>query len=182
MVELVKADGLEAWQSFLQAHAAVIGRIEVELEERGLIQLEWYDLLVAIQLAPEHQLRMMDVASALVLTRSNATRLVDRLEAAGLVRRERLDGDRRGMAALLTPAGREALRRAWPTYARGIAGYFLKTLTSDELRTITRAMARVTKNARPVRPSPRRRTTVSLVKSKPGTAAGRSAAIRERRE
>jgi DNA-binding MarR family transcriptional regulator len=162
MDELVPREALNAWRSLLQAHATVIREIEADLEERGLVPLEWYDLLIAIQSAPDHRLRMRDVADTLVLTRSNATRLVDRLETSDLMRRERLDTDRRGAVAVLTAKGRHALRRAWPTYARGINRYFVDRLAADELTTIDQALTRVQAATRRARPAPRRRRSRSL--------------------
>ena len=157
MVDIVPEADLRVWRSFLGAHAASVGRIEAELEERRLIPLEWYDVLVAIQLAKDHRLRLMDIAQQLVLTRSNATRLIDRLEAIGLIRRERHEGDRRGTSAVLTAAGRQALRRAWPVYAKGIKQYFLSALKPAEVAVVGTALARVEQRARPLRPILRRR-------------------------
>ena len=145
---LVPERGLDAWRSFLQAHAAVISRIEAELERRGLVPLVWYDVLVAISSAPGRRIRMSALADELVLTRSNATRLVDRLEKATLVGREVADEDRRGAFAVLTPAGREALRRAWPVYARGINELFLSRLSAREVEIIGAAFGRVREGAR----------------------------------
>ena len=145
---LVTERGLDAWRTFLQAHAAVISRIESELERAGLVPLVWYDVLVAISSAPDRRLRMSALADGLVLTRSNATRLVDRLEKAGLVGREIADEDRRGAFAVLTPAGREALRRAWPVYARGINELFLSRLSEREVELVNAVFGRVRAGAR----------------------------------
>ena len=146
-----------AWRTFLTAHARAVALIESDLEQKELIRLEWYDLLFAIQEAPDHRLRMMDVADRLLLTRSNATRLVDRLESVGLIKREQLDSDRRGMVAVLTASGREALRRAWPVYASGISHYFLGLLSRDERRAVASALAKVAQQAGPSQPASRRR-------------------------
>ena len=132
----------------MSAHATTLARIEADLADHALVPLEWYDLLVAIQLAPRSRLRMRDLADALLLTRSNATRLVDRLEASGLVARAQAEEDRRGAVALLTPAGRQALRRAWPVYARGINEYFLSFLAPKEQKLLTAALSRVEGGAR----------------------------------
>jgi DNA-binding MarR family transcriptional regulator len=140
---LVSAEGLAAWRAFLDAHAAVIGRIEADMERHRLVSLVWYDVLVAISEAPDRQLRPRDLARRLVLTRSGATRLVDRLEQAGLVRREPTEDDRRGAAVVLTTAGTRALRRAWPVYAAGINTLFVDVLTPDEARVLRDAMTRV---------------------------------------
>lgn len=143
MPRLVSAEGLAAWRAFLNAHAAVTGRIEADLERHGLVSLVWYDVLVAISEAPDRQLRPRDLARGLVLTRSGATRLVDRLEQAGLVRREPIEGDRRGAAVVLTTEGRRALRRAWPVYAAGINALFVEVLTPDEAPVLRAALTRV---------------------------------------
>ena len=109
---------LAAWRALLVAHAAAVGAIERELASADLVPLTWYDVLVALWEAPEHRLRLHELASAVVLSRSGLTRLVDRLEAAGLLRREACADDRRGSYAVLTEAGRAAQLRAWPIYGR----------------------------------------------------------------
>ena len=75
-------------------------------------------------------------------------RLVDRLEAEGLLRRERSGEDRRGAYAVLTEQGHAALRQAWPVYARGIATHFAQHLDAVEVRTLTEALHRVLNAAR----------------------------------
>ena len=53
----------------------------------GCIALAWYDVLVGLVEAPERRLRMHELAERVVLSRSTLTRLVDRLEQAGLLQR-----------------------------------------------------------------------------------------------
>ena len=138
----------EAWRAFLTAHAAVIERIERDLARENMLPLGWYDVLLALSEAPEHQLRMNELARAVVLSRSGLTRLVDRLEKAELLRRERCDDDRRGCYAVLTEDGRAALRRSWPVYAGGISEHFGRHLGDDEVATLTEALGRVLAAAR----------------------------------
>jgi DNA-binding MarR family transcriptional regulator len=140
---VVEKWGLEAWRHFLKAHAAAVGAIERDLERSGDVPLEWYDVLIAISDAPGGRLRLKDLGRELVLTRSGATRLADKLEAAGLVERQPAHDDRRGITLRLTDGGRKALRRAWPVYARGIREQFLAKLSPDEVATVRTAMARV---------------------------------------
>jgi DNA-binding MarR family transcriptional regulator len=140
---MVEKTGLEAWRRFLKAHAAVVGAIERDLERAGQISLEWYDVLIAISDAREGRLRLKDLGRELVLTRSGATRLADRLEAAGLVERLPAHDDRRGVSLALTHPGRRALRSAWPVYARGIREEFLAKLSPQELAVLATAMARI---------------------------------------
>jgi DNA-binding MarR family transcriptional regulator len=139
---------LTAWRSFLTAHATLIDRIEHELVEANVLPLSWYDVLLALYEAPDHRLRMHELASAIVLSRSGLTRLVDRLEAEGLLYRERSGTDRRGAYAVLTDAGLAALRQTWPVYARGIAEHFACYLSDEEVRTLTEVFQRVLAAAR----------------------------------
>lgn len=105
--------------------------------------LSWYDVLLALYEAPERKLRMHELAHAILVTRGGLTRLVARIEKAGLLRREPDPADGRGLYAILTEKGLEALRRTWPTYARGIAEHFGKHLKDEEVKVLDRALRRV---------------------------------------
>jgi DNA-binding MarR family transcriptional regulator len=134
---------LGAWRSFLTAHAALINQIERELLEAGVVPLSWYDVLFALYDASGQRLRMNELASAIVLSRSGLTRLVDRLEAEGLLTRERSASDRRGAFAVLTEKGLEAMRKAWPVYAKGIEEHFARYLSDEEARILTEVFQRM---------------------------------------
>ena len=133
---------LIAWRSFLTAHAALINQIERELAEAGVVPLSWYDVLFALYEVPDQRLRMNELASAIVLSRSGLTRLVDRLETEGLLARERSVSDRRGAFAVLTEKGLAAMRRAWPVYAKGIDEHFARYLSDDEVQVVTEVFQR----------------------------------------
>ena len=135
--------GLDAWRAFLTSYRTVLDRIERDLAAGDLLPLTWYDVLLELNAAPDRRLRQRDLARTVVLTRSGISRLIDRLEAAGLVRSEPNPRDRRGGLIVLTPAGREALRRTWPAYARAIQQHFARHLTAEEARTLAAALERV---------------------------------------
>ena len=109
-------DQLSAWRSFLRAHATVIRVLESELVAEQDLSLAAYDVLVQLAEAPERRLRMTELADAVLLSRSGVTRLVDRMESAGLVSRNRVASDGRGIAAQLTDAGLSRLRVASRTH------------------------------------------------------------------
>jgi DNA-binding MarR family transcriptional regulator len=147
--EILDDERLAAWRAFINAHAAVIDRIERELAAAGKIPLTSYDVLVALVEAPDRRLRMNELARhVVVLSRSGVTRLADRLEAEGLLRRERTATDRRGAYAVLTEKGAAALDDARPVYARGIAEHFGRFLDSAEVGTITMVFERIDAAAR----------------------------------
>jgi DNA-binding MarR family transcriptional regulator len=107
---------LAAWRALLNAHAAVTTRVEAALAEAGLPPLTWYDALWPLYRAYRRRLRMGALAAEATLSRTGLTRLVDRLEREGLIRREAAPEDRRGFYVVLTAAGAALLRRMWPVY------------------------------------------------------------------
>lgn len=134
---------LAAWRTFLKAHATLIDRIDRDLAAAKLPPLSTYDVLIELYEVPEQRLRMHELAERVVLSRSGLTRLVDRLEAEGLLTRDRSGTDRRGAYAVITEQGIAALRRMWPTYARSIVEYFAQWLTREEAQLLEAAFGRI---------------------------------------
>lgn len=138
---------LGAWRSFLTAHARLVEAVDHRLTEAGCVCLGTCDVLLALRDAPDHRRRMHELADHVVLSRSGLTRLVDRLEAEGLLRRERCPNDRRGAYAALTDAGERALAAAWPVYASSVAELFGGALTPDDAARLTMALDRAVASA-----------------------------------
>ncbi len=128
--------GTAAWRAFLTAHTILVEAIERDLARAELPPLGWYDVLFALEEAPRRRLRMAELSRAVVLSRSNLTRLVDRLEAAGLLRRAAVPGDRRGAYAVLSAEGAKLRRRMWPVYARCIHERFARHIDTAEAKTL----------------------------------------------
>lgn len=141
-------DKPSAWPALLKARALVVDRVEKRLAEAGLPELAWYDVLWALEQAPRGRLRMHELASHMVITRSNLTRLVDRLEAAGLVARERDSEDRRGAFAVMTTAGRQMRERMWKVYGRAIEDLFDRHLSAEESAALRACLLRIVEAAR----------------------------------
>lgn len=131
------------WRSFLRAHARVTRVLETELIAEQRLSLAAYDVLVQLAELPDFRLRMTELADAILLSRSGVTRLVERLERAGLVSRERADGDGRGVVAVLTPVGLERLRAASGTHLSGVARYFAEGFCDGELEQFGRTCDRL---------------------------------------
>ncbi|CAM4136180.1 MarR family winged helix-turn-helix transcriptional regulator [Kibdelosporangium persicum] len=127
---------MDAWRSFLRAHAKVTRCLEAELLAEQRLSLGAYDVLAELAEAPGQCLRMAELAEAVLLSRSGVTRLVDRLERAGLVARERVDGDGRGVVARLTSSGASRLLVASRTHLAGVVRHFVELLDEQELKTL----------------------------------------------
>jgi DNA-binding MarR family transcriptional regulator len=134
---------LASWRAFLRAHAEVTRRLEADLVAEHQLPLAWYDVLVQLVEAPEHRLRMTELAGAVLISRSGLTRLVDRLVAEGLVRREPAVDDARGTYAVMTDAGYERLRTATTTHLRGVRTYVVDRVTPGELDLLGKACAQI---------------------------------------
>jgi len=134
---------LRAWRLFLETHAHVIRHLEDELRRTTELPLTWYDVLVQLSEAPDHRLRMQELARRVLLSKSGLTRLVDRLCAAGYVSREPDPEDGRGMLAVMTLEGRAALRNSAPVHLRGVEERFTSQLTDEERAALIGAFSRI---------------------------------------
>ncbi len=139
---------LRAWIAFLRAHAAVTRRLEAELHAERDLGLAEYDALVQLALADDRRLRMSELAERVVLSRSGVSRLVDRLEATGLVVRAACKDDARVSWATLTDAGLDRLREASPVHLRGVEAHFLAQIPDDDREALIRALETVVQGLR----------------------------------
>ena len=140
------------WPLFLTVQAVLVEQIEARLAAAQLPPLAWYDVLWGLERAPERRLRMSELADKVVLSRSNLTRLVDRLEEVGLVARERSAEDRRGAYAVLTDKGQEMRRRMWPPYQAAIRELFESRLSEPEAELMATVLRRLLDAPRGVAP------------------------------
>ena len=141
---------LAAWRNFITAHANLIDLIDRELTTGDYLPLNWYDVLIELVEAPKNRLRMHELAQKVVLSRSGLTRLVDKLETEGLLDREAAPDDRRGAFAVLTTKGKDAVRKSWPAYSKGIAKHFASYMNSEESKILRDVFDRIIEAAQKV--------------------------------
>src|SRR5712691_895694 len=141
--ELPDGSGLEAGASFLQAHATLIRRLEVDLAQATGLALADFDVLAQLARAGG-ELRMTDLANRALISRSGMTRRVARLVEEGLVRRANADADARGVVVALTEAGVARLAETAPVHLRGISERFVAQLDVLELAVLGNALDKVT--------------------------------------
>jgi DNA-binding MarR family transcriptional regulator len=136
-----------AWTGLLRAHAALVQALDRELESTHGLPLTQYEVLLHLERAPEHRLRMSDLARSVLLSQSGVTRLVDRLEARGLVARAQCPEDRRVLWTQMTDEGHRRLLEARPTHLAGIRARFLDRFDENELRALGDAWERILPHA-----------------------------------
>ena len=142
---------LRAWRLYFESALALIDVLDGELERDAGLPMRWYDVLVQLEDAPDG-LRMNELAERILYSKSGFTRVVDKMEAAGLVRRVRPEHDRRSVFVLLTDQGRETMQRARHHHRHGIEEHFSRHLADTDIRALTRALEKISSHARPLRP------------------------------
>jgi DNA-binding MarR family transcriptional regulator len=132
---------LIGWRSFVECSTVVLDVLDEELQADAGLSLSWYDLLVRLE--ENDGMRMNEIAERILFSKSGLTRMIDRMEEADLVRRERPAEDRRVIRVWMTPHGTETLRAARKVHHRGIQRHYLGHLTARDLEAIAAVLGKL---------------------------------------
>lgn len=138
---------VDAWEAVVAASAILRERIEEALSAEGLPSLNWFDVLGTLSESPEGRLRPRELVCAVSVTKSGLTRLLDRIEAAGLIERLSCPTDRRGHLVVLTDDGAATAVRMKPIRDRVVENHFTSLVSDQEATTIIAALHRVRESA-----------------------------------
>ena len=131
----------DSWRGVVFANARVLQAVGPSLEEQTGLSLTFLDVLSRLHDAAEHRLRMQELSERSLFTRSGMTRLVDRVEKAGYVRRERVPGDRRGVYVILSPEGERVFASAMAQHRADVERVFASRLSPAQHRAVADALA-----------------------------------------
>jgi DNA-binding MarR family transcriptional regulator len=131
------------WVGMVRVYHLVVNQLDAALQAKHHIPLSSFEALLHLSVHPDQRMRLSALAESVVLTQSGISRLVDRLEKAGLVQREPSPDDGRGAYAALTQEGRALLREAEATHLAAVRAYFLDHLTAEEGATLARGWQRL---------------------------------------
>jgi len=137
-----------AWARLVRAQQLLLERVEMDLKKAGLPPLRWYDVLLELHRAGSEGLRQFEIGAAVLLSKHNVSRLLDRLEKEKLLERYVCEEDGRGARVQITTAGRELLRRMWPVYGAAIAEHFAQHYNKTELKQLAGLLGRLSGVAR----------------------------------
>jgi len=128
-------DQLESllWRRFMSTNTRLMERLDHDLQERSHLSITDFEILSTLSREPSQRIRMSDLATVVLVSRSRLTYRIDRLTKVGLVTREECDLDKRGMWAILTRKGKNTLAKATPGYAADIHNRFLAHLDADAI-------------------------------------------------
>jgi DNA-binding MarR family transcriptional regulator len=143
-----EADAIvRAWSHLLGAQALAVRAVEKRLTAAGQPPLAWYDVLLELERAGG-ELRVGELGERLVIEPHNVTRLVDRLEAKGLLKRRRAADDQRGVCAVLTGRGAALRRDMWAHYRAAIHDAFGAALPPGDAEALTALLKGVIQSLR----------------------------------
>ena len=140
---MVSEEAMAAWARLVRAEQTVLGGIEAALKSAGLPPLSWYDVLLELGRAADGRLRPLELERRTLLAQYNASRLIDRMEKAGLVERLPHPEDVRGQLVAITPEGRALQRRMWKVYGPAIAAHVGDKLSRAEASELTRLLKKL---------------------------------------
>ena len=132
-----------AWVRFLRAHAALTRELSSRLEALHELTLSDFDVLIQLYFAEGRRMRRIDLARSVLLTASGITRLLDGLEACGLVAKERCDSDARVTYAVLTKAGVKKIEEARESHNADIEELFGSRFAPEEREQLTELLGRL---------------------------------------
>jgi DNA-binding MarR family transcriptional regulator len=137
------ADRAGAWLNLVQAYRVVQAAVEERLE--AATGLSWSELeaLMRLSISPGRRLKMIDIADQLLASKSGVTRLVDRLEASGMISREVPPDNRRVIYGRITEAGLDALGRARAIFMAGLDDAFSRHLSDGEVAQLRRILRKL---------------------------------------
>lgn len=145
---------IEAYGMLIEAHNELHNALQRNLDAQVNVPIAWLSVLIRLARSPGGHLRMTVLAHDMTMSTSGLTRLVDRMEAEGLVRREACPEDRRGLLAVLTEQGRSLLASAAPCHVDDLEHLLGRALDPTELGQLTDLLRRVRDHVRAVGPPP----------------------------
>jgi len=132
-----------AWTRLVAAERIVVEQIEEEVRSHDLPPLAWYDVLLELWRRPDRRLRQSDLQAAILFAQYNLSRLIDRLENAGLVERQTCAEDARANWVVATEKGLALRERMWPIYAAAIERHVGSKLTEEEAATLATLLGKL---------------------------------------
>jgi MarR family 2-MHQ and catechol resistance regulon transcriptional repressor len=128
-----------AFGLFAEAFTGLTSRLAAQFEEHRLSAVE-FEVLLRLARSPGSRLRMTDLAGQTSLSTSGVTRVVDRMDRDGLVRREACPSDRRSSYAVITPVGLQRLDEVLPGHLALLQQWFIGQLTPEQLDNLLESM------------------------------------------
>ncbi len=136
-----------AWRTHLDVSRLLMHQLEKDLQPFGLTNND-YEILVNLSESDENRMRMSDLATATLQSKSRLSHQITRMEAAGLVTRVNCESDRRGLYAVLTDEGMETMRKVAPHHVASVRRHFIDLLPPEALAALRASLRPVAEHLR----------------------------------
>ncbi len=146
MTKWLSKDQQVHWRSWITAASVLPELLSRELQESFGLTITDYEILVRLSEAPDKQVRMSELATKTLLSRSRLSHQIDRLENRGLVTRQVCADDRRGQLCVMTNKGWETLVAAAPLHVAGVRKHFVDQLSDSEYEALGKALGKIAKH------------------------------------
>jgi DNA-binding MarR family transcriptional regulator len=143
MTKRLSETAIQAWARLIRVEQALLDKVEADLKAADLPPLVWYDALLELSRAADNRLRHRDLHARMLLAKYNLSRLIDRMEAKGVIERVPCSDDGRGAHIAITSKGRDLHRRMWPVYGRAIDRHFAGRLIEADIADLNRVFAKL---------------------------------------
>ena len=131
------------WRAWLTASKGLTDQLSRELQEQHGLTITDYEILVCLSESENNSIRMSDLATKTLLSRSRLSHQVDRMESAGLIERKMCPDDRRGQLAVLTQVGSKTLEAAAPDHVLGVRKHLVDLLSDEEYKALGSAAKKI---------------------------------------
>ena len=136
---------MKAWRHYIIASRRLYDALDEALDHHELSMAD-YEVLVQLSDAPDRKMRMSELASESMLSRSRLSHRIKVMEKAGWVKREACPDDKRGYFAVMTAKGWKAIVAAAPDHVHSVRSRFIDHLTKDDQRVLSEIFERVTES------------------------------------
>ncbi|MGE0006445.1 MAG: MarR family winged helix-turn-helix transcriptional regulator [Parvibaculaceae bacterium] len=140
---------LQVWVRLIRARDRIVRNVEAAAKAKGFPPIAWYDVLLELSREGGRRLRPVELEKELLVAQYNLSRLLDRMEEAGLIERAACPGDGRGQMISLTAQGRAMQKRMWPALREAVEEHVAPNLSERELGLLVRLLGAIGGSLRP---------------------------------
>jgi DNA-binding MarR family transcriptional regulator len=133
---------MPAWLALVRTYTRLWEQVEAQMRRDTGLTMARYDVLAHLDNSGG-RLGLTDLASSILLSQSGLSKLLDRMEAAGLVRRDPDPRDGRAAFAAITPQGRSLVKKARRSHHEFLRQTFAEALDENDLIGLARIMDRI---------------------------------------
>lgn len=136
----LSADEQQAWRAWIESTVLLLDRLNRDIQETHGLTMADYEILVRLSESGDRRMRMSELATKTLSSRSRLSHQIDRMEKRGLIERQQCDDDKRGAFAVLTEHGWQVLVAAAPDHVASVRRNLVDVLTPEQFAELGRSL------------------------------------------